>query len=296
MKRILYTISTLVVLALGAVSCDSYFDVELQDQATIEEMFSKRGTARQLAAHMYAYLPKEENPVDATTEGGFSGRTDARQVNASAYANNVFDLRVGDYSPASITGYTLWENYYKAIAHCTLVIDNIHLDVEDNEAVREYMKAEARFMRAFYYFCLFRTYGPVIVWGDKAAPSDAKGETLDRNTLEENIDFIVSELDKAIEVLPMSITEVGLQEGSDMGRATKGAAMALKSRVLLYAASPLFNGNQLYAGMTNYYGKEIFPQTYDAQKWEEAKKAAKDVIDLNYYNLVKADRLITRSH
>ena len=269
------------MLAFGAVSCDSYFDVELQDQATIEEMFSKRGTARQLAAHMYAYLPKEENPVDATTEGGFSGRTDARQVNASAYANNVFDLRVGDYSPASVTGYNLWENYYKAIAHCTLVIENIHLDVEDNEAVREYMKAEARFMRAFYYFCLFRTYGPVIVWGDQAAPSDVKGETLDRNTLEENISFIVSELDKAIEVLPMSITEVGLQEGSDMGRATKGAAMALKSRVLLYAASPLYNGNQLYAGMTNYYGKQIFPSTYDETKWEEAKKAAKAVIDLN---------------
>ena len=183
MKKFIYTLSTFVVLALGAVSCDSYFDVELQDQATIEEMFSKRGTARQLAAHMYAYLPKEENPVDATTEGGFSGRTDARQVNASAYANNVFDLRVGDYSPASITGYQLWENYYKAIAHCTLVIDNIHLDKEDNEQVRDYMKAEARFMRAFYYFCLFRTYGPVIVWGDKAAPSDAVGSTLDRNTL-----------------------------------------------------------------------------------------------------------------
>ena len=288
MKKFIYTLSTFVVLALGAVSCDSYFDVELQDQATIEEMFSKRGTARQLAAHMYAYLPKEENPVDATTEGGFSGRTDARQVNASAYANNVFDLRVGDYSPASITGYQLWENYYKAIAHCTLVIDNIHLDKEDNEQVRDYMKAEARFMRAFYYFCLFRTYGPVIIWGDQAAPSDAIGSQLDRNTLEENINFIVSELDKAIEVLPMSITEVGLQEGSDMGRATKGAAMALKSRVLLYAASPLYNGNELYAGMTNYYGKEIFPQTYDAKKWEEAKKAAKAVIDLNYYKLVDA--------
>ena len=89
MKKTIYTLSAIVLLALGAVSCDSYFDVELQDQATLEEMFSKRGTARQLAAHMYAYLPKEENPVDATTEGGFSGRTDARQVNASAYANNV---------------------------------------------------------------------------------------------------------------------------------------------------------------------------------------------------------------
>lgn len=283
------TFSAIVLLAMSALSCDSYFDVELQDQATLEEMFSKRGTARQLAAHMYAYLPKEENPVDATTEGGFSGRADDRQVNASAYANTVFDLRVGDYSPASITGYNMWENYYKAIAHCTLVIENIHLDVEDNQRVRDYMKAEARFMRAYYYFLLFRTYGPVIIWGDQAAPAEVLGAELDRNTFDENIEFIVSELDKAIEVLPVSITEVGLQESSDMGRATKGAAMAVKSRVLLYAASPLYNGNELYQGMTNHYGEKIFPQQYDAQKWETAKKAAKDIIDLNVYSLVKAD-------
>ena len=102
MKKII-TISSFILLVLCAMSCDSYFDVELQDQATLEEMFSKRGTARQLAAHMYAYLPKEENPVDSNTEGGFSGRTDARQINASAYANSCFDLRVGDYSPSSIT-------------------------------------------------------------------------------------------------------------------------------------------------------------------------------------------------
>ena len=288
MNKIIKT-SIIVVLALSAVSCDSYFDVELQDQATLEEMFSKRSTARQLAAHMYAYLPKEENPVDASSEGGFSGRTDARQVNASAYANTIFDLRVGDYSPSSITGYKMWENYYKAIAHCTLMIENIHLNKEDNQGVIDYMKAEARFMRAFYYFCLFRTYGPVIVWGDAPAPSNVVGATLDRNTFDQNIDFIVSELDKAIEVLPMSITEVGLQEGSDMGRATKGAAMALKSRVLLYAASPLYNGNELYKDMTNYYGDKIFPQVYDAKRWEVAKNAAKDLIDLNYYSLVKAD-------
>ena len=288
MKRFIYNLSVIVVLALGAVSCDSYFDVELQDQSTLEEMFSKSASVRKLAAHMYAYLPKEENPVDGTSEGGFSGRTDARQINASSYVNNCFDLRVGNYSPASITGYKLWENYYKAIAHCTLVIDNIHLDVEDNEAVRAYVEAEARFMRAYYYFLLFRTYGPVIVWGDKAAPSDVKGETLDRNTLDENINFIVSELDKAIEVLPLDLNEV-LAEAQNMGRPTKGAAMALKARVLLYAASPLFNGNSMYAGMTNYYGNEIFPASYDEEKWRLAKQAAWDVIDLKKYSLVGAD-------
>ena len=288
MKKII-TISSFILLVLCAMSCDSYFDVELQDQATLEEMFSKRGTARQLAAHMYAYLPKEENPVDSNTEGGFSGRTDARQINASAYANSCFDLRVGDYSPSSITNYNMWESYYKAIAHCTNVVNMIHLDLEDSKAVRDYIKAEARFMRAYYYFLLFRTYGPVIIWGDKEAPSDIDGSTLDRNTFDENVDFIVSQLDSAIKVLPLKISDVGLQEDSDMGRATKGAAMALKSRVLLYAASPLYNGNTLYAGMTNHYGEQIFPQGYSEQKWKDAKQAALDVINLNAYSLVKAD-------
>ena len=292
MKRII-TLSSIILLAMCAISCDSYFDVELQDQATLEEMFSKRGTARQLAAHMYAYLPHEENPVDANSEGGFSGRTDARQINASAYSNTCFDLRVGDYSPASITNFTMWENYYKAIAHCTTVIENIHLDKEDNQAVRDYIKAEARFMRAYYYFLLFRTYGPVIVWGDKEASTDVLGADLDRNTHDENIDFIISQLDSAIAVLPLSIADVGLQESSDMGRATKGAAMALKSRVLLYAASPLFNGNGLYKGITNYYGEKVFTQEYDPTKWETAKKAAKDVIDLGIYSLVTAGESAT---
>jgi len=289
MKKLIYIISSFVVLALGAASCDSYFDVELQDQSTLEEMFSKSASVRKLAAHMYAYLPKEENPMDSYSEGGFSGRTDARQINASSYANNCFDLRVGSYSPASVKVYNLWENYYKAIAHCTLVIENIHLDVEDNDMVKAYIEAEARFMRAYYYFLLFRTYGPVIIWGDQPAPSDVKGETLDRNTLDENIDFIVSELDKAIEVLPLNLSEV-LAEAQNMGRPTKGAAMALKARVLLYAASPLFNGNKLYAGMTNHAGKEIFPQNYDQTKWEKAKEASKAIIDLGKYNLVKADK------
>ncbi len=289
MKRIIYTLSAIALLAFSAASCDSYFDVELQDQSTLEDMFSKSASVRKIAAHMYSYIPKEENPVDGTSEGGFSGRTDARQINASSYVNNCFDLRVGNYSPASITGYNLWENYYKAIAHCTLVIENIHLDVEDNDMVRAYVEAEARFMRAYYYFLLFRTYGPVIVWGDAPAPSDVVGANLDRNTLDENINFIVSELDKAIEVLPVNLSEV-LPEAQNMGRPTKGAAMALKSRVLLYVASPLYNGNELYAGMTNHYGNKIFPQTYDASKWEAAKAAAKAVIDLNKYSLVKADK------
>ncbi|MBE6215516.1 MAG: RagB/SusD family nutrient uptake outer membrane protein [Bacteroidales bacterium] len=290
MKIIKITIITL--LALCAVSCDSYFDVELQDQATLEEMFSQKKMVRKLAAHMYAYLPKEENPVDANTEGGFSGRTDARQINASGYNNPVYNLRCSNYGPSTITNYTMWENYYKAIAHCTTVIENIHLDKEDSQVMRDYVMAEARFMRAFYYFCLFRTYGPVIVWGDKPAPMDVVAGNLDRNTLDDNINFIISELDKAIPYLPKQYEEVGMTKASDAGRATKGAALALKARVLLYAASPLYNGNKLYAGMTNHSGETLFPQSYDSQKWVVAKEACEDFFEEvgDLYSLVQAKK------
>lgn len=284
--------STIILLSLGMLSaCESFFDIPLQDQPTIDEMFRKKATVEKLCAHMYAYLPHEENPNSQSAEGGFIGRTDTRQINASAYNNIIYDIRVGDYSPSALTGYTLWEKYYKAIAHCTMIIENIHLDKEDGEDMVKYIEAEARFMRAFYYFCLFRTYGPVIVWGDKPAPSDVIGAELDRNTLDENIDFIVSELDKAIDVLPVKLESV-MTTASYAGRPTKGAAMALKSRVLLYAASDLYNGNSLYSGMKNYYGNDIFPSDYDEEKWVEAKKAAKALIDLQEeagYKLVTAD-------
>lgn len=93
---------------------------------------------------------------------------------------------------------------------------------------------------------------------------------------------MVEEFDKAIAVLPTGVDD----KTKWAGRITKGAAMAAKSRLLLYAASPLFNGCDLYKGkMVNLYGNYLFPQTSDPQKWEKAATAAKDIIDLNVYEL-----------
>ena len=168
-------------------------------------------------------------------------------------------------------------------------MDYVHLDKEDPENVKAAMKAEARFLRAYYYFCLFRQYGPVIIWGDQLAPEDARGEELDRNTVDENVAFMVNELDKAAADLPLNIKDIGAND-SWTGRATKGAALALKSRILLYAASPLYNGQDggrisgIFAAKTNKEGKRIFSD-YDGAKWQEAADAAKDVLDMGIYSL-----------
>ena len=159
-------------------------------------------------------------------------------------------------------------------------MNNVDKNVEINQGTKDIMKAEARFLRAYFYFCLLRRYGPVYIWGDQDADILTKGEDVDRHTLAHNVDFILSEYEKAIAVLPVRITDQAW-----LGRLTKGAAMAAKAELLLYMARPLFNGAQFLKGMKNKDGENIFPQTADPNKWEAAAKAAKDIIDLNQYAL-----------
>jgi len=274
---------------LALCACDSYFDIDFQDQANLEEIFSKKNTTENYLAHLYSYLPHDEDTHKGT--GYVIPRSDEGLFGFLGYGP-FNKLRSGDYNTAAtgdVVEYNVWKRMYVAIRQCTIFMDYVDLDREDTNEVKAAMKAEARFLRAYYYFCLFRQYGPVIIWGDALAPEDAEGEKLDRNTVDENVNFIVSELDKAVQDLPYEIKEIGANE-SWTGRATKGAAMALKSRVLLYAASPLYNGQDggrltgIFSAKNNLDGKQIFAP-YDASKWDNAAKAAKEVIDLNRYSL-----------
>lgn len=300
MKKIFNIISIAMLALVSLSSCDSYFDVDLKDQPTLEEQFSKYLTAKQFSANCYAYLPYEEKQ-DAR-EGGVIRRSDESLFGftSSASSSIYWQTRIGGTGPASFAnganGFSAvengnyWKRYYQGIRQCTLVMQYAHLVADVDQKVRDFMVAEARFLRAYYYFLLFRYYGPVIVWGDQMAPDDAIGSDLDRNTLEENIDFIVDELDKAVLDLPENVGEIGgvISTNTDTGRPTKGAALALKARVLLYAASPLYNGNPLYQSMTNRNGENIFPQEYDGSKWEKAAQAALDVINMRKYSLIQA--------
>ena len=285
MKKYIYILAALLILS----ACDSYFDIDFQDQATLEEIFAKKNTTEQYLAHLYSYLPHDEDTHKGA--GYVIPRSDEGLFGFLGYGP-FNKLRSGDYSTAAsgdVVEYNKWKTWYVGIRQCTIFMDYVDLDKEDPVEIRNAMKAEARFLRAYYYFCLFRQYGPVIIWGDRLAPEDASGEELDRNTVDENIDFMVKELDKAYADLPYIIKEIGAND-SWTGRATKGAALALKSRILTYAASPLYNGQDggrltgIFSAKTNKDGKRIFAD-YDAAKWQKAADAAKAVIDMNRYSL-----------
>ena len=283
-------ITILVILALAAVSCDSFFDINLKDQPTLEDTMSRSSTVKRYLAHLYSYIPRDENIRNY--EGATVLRSDESLVAKSQYETFWYKVRRGEYgadNSVEDSSANPWKRFYTGINECTTFINNIDKDVEDSPALIQQMIGEARFLRAFYYFVLLRQYGPVIVWGDKASDQSVKAETLDRNTLDENFDFIISELDKAIELLCYEVNDdgLGLSLSSNKGRATKGAALALKTRVLLYRASPLYNGQDgsgIFSSFTNSRDEKLFPE-YDAAKWDDIVKAAEDLFALGRYNL-----------
>lgn len=288
MRQTRIIITTVLIFAISLISCDSYFDVDFDDQATIEKTFQQSTTTKKFLSHLYSYIPMEEEIVNS--HGYVVPRSDEGQYSFYQWVQYLL-YKTGNYSSATPTTaayYNFWMEFYVGINQCSTFLNYADLDKEDSAEIVTCMKAEARFLRAYFYFCLFRQYGPVYIWGDKMADETISAASIDRHTVEENIEFIVTELDKAATDLPLHVSDTGEDEARWAGRLTKGAALALKSRVLLYAASPLYNGCDLYVGkMKNLYGNFLFPQTKDDNKWERAAQAAKDVIDLGLYDLCK---------
>ena len=283
-------IHILLAIALLAVSCDKFFDINLKDQATLEDTMSRSSSVRRYLAHLYSYIPRDENTRNY--EGGTVLRSDESLNAKSQYETYWYKVRRGEYGPDntnSESNANFWKRYYVAINECTTFLDNVDKDQEDSPELVLQMKGEARFLRAYFYFVLLRQYGPVIIWGDQASDQNVLAETMDRNTVDENFDFIVGELDKAIEDLAYEVNDsgLGLSLSSNKGRATKGAAMALKARVLLMRASPLYNGQNgtgMYSSLQNHRGEQLFP-AYSATKWDDAAQAAKTLIDMGRYTL-----------
>lgn len=288
MKQLRILVVTILIAVFSLTSCESFFDVKLDDQANIDEIFSKSTTTKRYLAHLYSYIPIEEEIINR--HGWVVPRSDEGQFSFYQWVYYLL-YRTGSYSsatPSNITYYNYWPEFYIGINQCSVFLANVDKDKEDTAAVITMMKAEARFLRAYFYFCLFRQYGPVYIWGDQLADEAIAASSIDRHTVEQNIEFIEKELAKAAADLPTTLSEVGEGETRWMGRATKGAALALRARVLLYAASPLYNGCDLFMGkMKNMYGDFLFPQSKDDSKWDRAAEAAWEVIKMGQYDLCK---------
>jgi len=284
-RKIHYFLLTFSCLLLGA--CSKYLDQVPDDRITIEEVFKKKASSEEYLANIYSYIPDES---DQTNGQPWIGTADELDVTWTKYI--TYDFNIGNISATAVL-YDKWPGYYKGIRSATYFMNHIDENVEirslnGQELIDQY-KAEARFLRAYYYFLIFRQFGPFVIVGDEELPPDATETDLQkpRSSVDECVDYIVSELDKAAEVLPLRPQRNGQESDAEYGRATKGMCYAVKSRLLLYAASPLYNGNTAMANFRNIDGTPFINQSYDKEKWKRAVDASKQLIDLGVYQLYK---------
>jgi hypothetical protein len=181
-----------------------------------------------------------------------------------------------------------WSSAYSAIRHCNIAIENISKSsfdpsLVDGVTLKDRMIGEVHFLRAFLYFRLTNFYGGVPIITNVYGLNDSF--KIAQSSYADCINFIVNDLDSAASLLPV------VQSGDNDGRATKGAALSLKSRVLLYAASDLHNPQKNGSVTNGFAHPELLGYTEgDAQaRWQAAKDAAKAVIDMGLYSLYKPE-------
>lgn len=283
-------IFTAAIASLMMFSSCNYLDHNFNDQMTLEEVFSKRPTTERFLAGVYSVIPDgmwifSGSFIPCADDAYFSWeKMDYELVRSGNYNESTVGV-AGAWTPQ----FNPWAKYYIAINQASVFISHVDECLELTPQERSEMKAEARVLRAYYYFLLFQQYGPIYIWGDKEADLGIMGDNVDRNTVDECVDFMTSQLEMAANDLPVKVADPTTWQG----RITKGFALGLRSRIFLYAARPLFNGGgeiQYGRSLVNKYGEHIFPQSEDPHKWDLAAEAAKQVIDMGIYDLHKTSK------
>lgn len=267
-------IGTFLFVLLAVISCSDFLTQVPDDHLTLDEVFLERNTVEEFLANIYSRLPSESQRFVGGNSGPWTAASDEAEFVWSDYFENSMNIGSWDATTGHVND--VWSNYYRGIRSATYFMDNVdQCKTCDSDRIVRY-KAEARALRAVFYYNLMRIYGPVVIFGNDVLPPDASLEEVQkaRTPFDEGIDFVVTELDSAAANLPET------PSNSDYyGRMTKPYLMGIKSNILLIAARPLFNGNTDYANLTNPDGTPLFSQQYDESKWERAASAAKEFID-----------------
>lgn len=245
----------LLSTALFSVSCKKNFLERLpSDVISEKQVFSNINTAEDYVNNIYTALPTYTHgmagPLSSATDESIQGV----DWSLSTWDGNTFNK--GAYSPASFPFMELWKTYFSKIRACNIVLQNYDLIPEDlNYATRKSrLKGEVLVLRAYYYFELLRTWGPVPIIRETLNPFKSDDDIfLKRSSIDEVMQFIQAGLDEGAALLPLNYRD----RPNNWGRASQMVALAVKSKALLFYASPLCNANN------------------DPGRWKSAAAAAK---------------------
>lgn len=275
-------ISIIILSLCAAVSCD-YLDIVPGNVATMDMTFQTRNSAEKMLYTCYNYIPSTANPwgnpgIGSSDEVWNNAEKTYYYANETAFRiakglQNTSDPYLNYWS-----GGQGGSNLFVGIRDCNIFLENVDKVPDMPRSEKERWKAEVKFIKAYLHIWLFQLYGP-IPFVDKNIDVDASTEDVkvEREPVDDVVAKITGLLDEAIgsNALPEHIRA----RDTELGRVTKAAALAIKARLLTYAASPLYNGNQDFAGWKDSEGRNMINPEYDARKWELARDACKEAID-----------------
>jgi hypothetical protein len=259
-------------------SCN-YLDIVPDNVATIDYSFRNRTAAEKYLYTCYSYRPQIGGVnIDPAMSG--ADETWFFYGIGSPWAN-VTIQRGFQSSTSPMLNFWDGENsakpLWKGIRDCNIFLENVEkvLDLPPYEKTR--WVAEVKFLKAYYHYYLMKCYGPIPIVDVNLPIASGPGEVqVYREPIEKVVKYVTDLMAEAAIDLPNAPEIV---EGTEAGRIDKLGALGLRAEVLLFAASPLFNGNTDYASMIDKRGTVLFPQTYDENKWKLAAEACKQAID-----------------
>lgn len=284
MKRIIFFL--IILSAIGFASCKKYLNVAPDNIATIENAFALREQAMKYLFTCYSYMPDDHNTMynPAHTAGD---EIWPLENFVNGFAGAMYNIAIGNQNVVNPYGSGYWTELYKGIRDCNIFLDNIGRTPGMTKLEKQYWVAEVKFLKAYYHYYLTRLYGPIPLI-KKNLPLDAPIEQTQvyRDPVDSCFGYITQLLDEAKDSLPDMITDAAMY-----GRIDRPVVYALKAKVLVTAASPLYNGNTDQASLKDNRGIQLFNQTYSAEKWQKAATACKEAVDLCQslnYQLYKA--------
>ena len=274
--------SRLIIIALTffSTSCADYLDIVPDDIATIEKSFNNRAAAERFFFTCYSYLP---NPTDiwSSTEL-MTGDEIWWDIDQPNWVTNPVTYIAKGSQNANNPYLNYWDGeqsgkkLFVAIRDCNIFLENIDRvhDMEDYE--RNRWISEVKFLKAYYHYYLMTLYGPVPIIDENlpvsASPEDGR---VYREPVDDVVEYIVNLINEAIPDLPLEIAD----KTNEAGRITQPIAVAIKAKALVWAASPLFNGNADYIHFVDNQGRKLIDTEFKVEKWQRAATALKNAID-----------------
>lgn len=279
MKKILF----ISLIAIAFIRCD-YLDVVPENLVKYDDAYKGKAEAEKALFGLYNYMPlynlwrmNVEGVTDEFTVPPGWGAVWFPHKNM--WENNISASSLGFnyWTNTDVDGIYSYKQYnmYEGIRYCHMFKNRID-DVPDlSEEDKILWKAEVDFLIAYYHFKIFITHGPCpIIENEQSFNGNDDSFFPYRSTVDECTEFIVRYLDAAIKELPEAM------EKRYLGKPTKIVAKALKAKLLVYMASPFWNGNPIpeFSSLTDSKGNKLFPNVDDS-KWNRALTALEEAIN-----------------